>query len=99
MVCPGEPNQTGGRGANRGLDPARAPSQNVRITLTAAPDQGVKTALLFLKDDAPPELGSRTPQKTVVVGFLPPAAFADAYRVLQGEDPIFLESRRTTATT
>ena len=78
-------------GAFASLDPARAPSQNVQITLRAAPDQGVKTALLFFKDDAPAGLGWRTPQKTVVVGFLPPGAFADAYRVLQGEDPIFLE--------
>jgi hypothetical protein len=78
-------------GAFASLDPARTPSQNVQIILTAAPDQGVKSVFLFFKDDAPPGLGWRTPQKTVVVAFLPPAAFADAYRVLQAEAPIFIE--------
>jgi hypothetical protein len=40
-------------GAFASLDPARAPSQNVQITLTAAPDQGVKTALHPKTDQEP----------------------------------------------
>jgi hypothetical protein len=80
-------------GAFASLDPGRAPSQNVQVSLTPVPDpEGhLRQVLLFFKQDIPLGLGWITSTKQVVVGFFPPEAFATFYPVLQGEKPLFVQ--------
>ena len=78
-----------GLGAFASKDPDRAPRQNLHVHLVPPADHGVKRILLVFRLDVPQKLGQITDARDHLTVYFPPDRFADFYRVLQGEKPLF----------